>query len=65
MHKTESFQEKHIVSKLGDQYHLDEISAVLKFIDYDEMGHQFTDIELLNSRDLAERAPSCYGRGEL
>ena len=65
MHKTESFQEKHIFSKLGDQYHLDEVTAVLKLTDYDEMGREITDIELLNSRDLAERAPSCYGRGEL
>lgn len=65
VHKTESFQEKHIVSKLGDQYHLDEITAIIKLIDYDEHGREFTEVEMLNSRDLAERAPACYGRGEL
>jgi hypothetical protein len=65
VHKTENFQEKHVVSKLGDQYHLDEVTAVMKTIDYDENGLEFTDIEILNSRDLAERAQASYGRGEL
>lgn len=63
VHKTENFQDKHVISKLGDQYHLDEIAAVIKMSDYDESNRPTSEIEFLNSRDLAERAPTCFGRG--
>ena len=65
VHKTENFQDKHIVSKLGDQYHLDEVAAIIKSHEYDEMGRDTSEIEFLNTRDLAERAPTLFGRGEI
>lgn len=65
VHKTENFQDKHIVSKLGDQYHLDEVAAIIKTHDYDEIGRDISEVEFLNTRDLAERAPTLFGRGEV
>lgn len=65
VHKTENFQDKHVVSKLGDQYHLDEIAAIIKISDFDERNKPTTEIEFLNSRDLAERVPTWFGRGSV
>ena len=56
MHRTEKFYDRTIVSKLGSKYNLNELSAVIKYEDFDDSGKPNGNSVILQStKDLALR----------